>query len=98
MSSSFGISNGTRQGGLLSPKLFNRYVTDLIVYIRDSGIGCNVGGMMLNILAYADDHMVLICPSWYAMKSLIAMLELGASDYDMLCNTCLLYTSDAADE
>ena len=59
MSSSFGIGNGTRQGGLLSPILFNRYVADLIVYIPDSGIGCNVGGMMLNILAYADD-LVLI--------------------------------------
>jgi len=86
VSSSFGIGNGTRQGGQLSPILFNRYVTDLIVYIRDSGIRCNVGGMMLNILAYADD-MVLICPSWYAMQSLIAMLDLGASNYDMPCNT-----------
>ena len=75
--------------------LFNRYVTDLIVYIRDFGIGCNVGGMLLNILDYADD-LVLICPSWYAMQSLIAMLELGASDYDMLCNTvktvCMMFS------
>ena len=81
---------------LESQILFNRYVTDLIVSIRDSGIGCNVGGMlMLNILAYAD-NMVLICPSWYAMQSLIAMLDLGASNYDMLCNiaktVCMVFS------
>ena len=95
VSSSFGIGNGTRQWGLLSPILFNRYVTDFIVSIQDSGIGCNVGGMMLNILASADD-MVFICPSWYAMQSLIAMLDLGASNYDMLCNTaktvCMMFS------
>jgi len=37
-----------------------------------------------------------VCPSWYAMQSLIAMLELGASDYDMLCNTvktvCMMFS------
>jgi len=31
LSSPYCISNGTKQGGILSPNLFNRYVRDMIV-------------------------------------------------------------------
>ena len=55
-------------------------------------VGCNVGGMFVNILAYADD-VVLLAPSWWAMQYLINLLAKCADRIDMLCNTCLLYTS-----
>ena len=47
-SESFGVSNGVRQGGILSPLLFNVYVDDL--------------SAQLNHLMYADD-LVLMSPS-----------------------------------
>lgn len=41
----FRISNGTRQGAILSLTLFNRYVRDMIVSLLNYRIGCNVGGL-----------------------------------------------------
>jgi len=51
----FTTSNGTRQGGILSPFLFCHYIRDLLHDIAQAGIGCNIGGVFINILAYADD-------------------------------------------
>jgi len=50
------VSNGTRrQGGILSPFLFCRYIRDLLHDIVQAGIGCNIGGVFIDISAYADD-------------------------------------------
>ena len=51
LSAKFKIANGTRQGSLLSPCLFNVYISDLVLDINQSGIGCNYGGKFVNILA-----------------------------------------------
>ena len=57
ISSFFTLGNGTRQGGVLAVTLFffARYVRDLVAHTVSSRIGCNVGGMFINILVYADD-------------------------------------------
>ena len=67
--SSFAIGNGTKQGGVLSPCLFNYYVRELILTILFTDVGCNVGGVCTNIFAYADD-IVLLAPSWRALQYL----------------------------
>lgn len=85
LSDSFSIENGTRQGGILSPYLFSRYIRELLCSVIDTRIGCNVGGMVMNILAYADD-IVLLSPSWAAMQELIAVLVANTIDIDMVCN------------
>jgi Reverse transcriptase (RNA-dependent DNA polymerase) len=79
------IGNGTRQGGLLSPYFFTRYIRELICSVAQSGVGCNLGGVFYNLLAYADD-IVLLAPSWQALQSLINLLNSCASDINMLCN------------
>ena len=56
--------------------------------IMSARVGCNVGGMFVNILAYADD-VVLLAPSWWAMQYLINLLAKCADRIDI----CLLYTS-----
>jgi exonuclease III len=85
VSDSFNIGNGTRQGGLLSPYFFTRYIRELICAIAHSNIGCSIGGMSCNILAYADD-IVLLAPSWRALQSLIDLLAIYALNIDMSCN------------
>ena len=50
-----------------------------------SNIGCNIGGVFYNILAYADD-IVLLAPSWRALQSLINILGTSAVNIDMTCN------------
>ena len=62
LSDTFTIGNGNKQGGLLSPYLFARYIRDMIIDLVSSKIGCNLGGIFYNVLAYADD-IVLLAPS-----------------------------------
>jgi len=75
-----------KQGGILSPYLFTRYVRGLIQSISECRIGCNVTGLPLNIVAYADD-MVLLAPSWHAMQELLYILDSHCHDLDIACNT-----------
>jgi len=85
-SEKFTVANGTRQGGVLSPYLFTRFVRPLIAAITQRKLGCNIGGLFVNLLADADD-MVLLSPSWRAMQALIKLLELFCTKLDIVCNT-----------
>lgn len=85
-SESFKIYNGVRQGGLLSPYLFRFYIRNLIARITKLNIGCNYLGINFNLLAYADD-MVLLAPSWFGLQSLLDVIESSASDICMSFNT-----------
>jgi len=74
-SDKFYICNaGTRQAGVLSPHLFMRYVRPLRTAIVQSRIDCSIDGFAVNILAYADD-MVILAPSWFAMQEMVNVLE-----------------------
>ena len=85
LSDGFSVGNGTRQGSLLSPYFFIRYIRDLICVVSRCGIGCNLGGFHCNILAYAGD-LVLLSPCWCALQYLIDLLLVCADCIDMLCN------------
>jgi len=73
ISSFFTLGNGTRQGGVLSHCFFARYVRDLVAHTVSSRIGCNVGGMFINILVYADD-IVLLALSWWGLQQLLDLV------------------------
>ena len=72
-------------GEILSPYLFTRYIRDLLQRIIHSRVGCNIGGYMFNVLAYAD-NIVLLAPSWKALQFLLDLLDSSAADIDILCN------------
>ena len=55
ISSGFGVSNGVRQGGILSPYLFCVYMDDLSIKLNDIKVGCTIGTTLINHLMYADD-------------------------------------------
>jgi len=61
------MGNGTRQGGVLSPYLFMRYIRDLVGAISSTNAGCLSGNCSFNILAYAHD-LVILAPSWRALQ------------------------------
>jgi len=84
-SGSFTLANGTRQGGVLSPYLFSRYIRGMIDRIIKCSIGCCIGALSVNILAYADD-IVLLSPSWRGLQSLIDTLLLCVETISMTCN------------
>ena len=58
----------------------------MIAEVLKLRIGCNIGGIFLNLLAYADD-MVLVAPSWFALQKLLVVLQDEASSINMSFNT-----------
>ena len=67
-SEQFPISNGTRQGSMISPALWSVYLDLLIKELRELGVGCHVGGLYIGVVVYADD-VLLMAPTrgggWY---------------------------------
>ena len=64
------VNNGVRQGGIMSPLLFNCYVNDLSEQLQKLPVGCCCGDMVVNHLMYADD-IVLLAPSGKGMQTII---------------------------
>ena len=64
------ICNGVRQGGVLSSIFFNLYIDSVLSNISRMKIGCKLGFISSNIIAYADD-VVLLAPSASGLQLLI---------------------------
>jgi hypothetical protein len=58
-SSALGVLSGVRQGGLLSPSLFNVYVNGMISSLRKQKYGCHIGNVYIGCIMYADDLLLL---------------------------------------
>ena len=59
MSAFVNLSCGTRQGGVISPKLFAVCVNDILVKLQESSLGCHIHYIGLNAFLYADDLLLL---------------------------------------
>ena len=58
----FTITNGVKQGGVISPFFFGLYIDPLLDSLRRSGYGCHIKGVYMGTLSYADD-ITIMCPS-----------------------------------
>ena len=58
-SGEFYVTNGVRQGGVLSPLLFNVDVDELSDCLNKSGIGGSMNGTIINHMLYADDICII---------------------------------------
>jgi len=81
----FKVSNGVKQGGVLSPVLFCVYIDGLLMSLYRAGLGCHIGHMFVGALAYADD-LVLLAPTPHAMICMLQLCAEYAKDYDVLFN------------
>ena len=70
----FPISNGVRQGGVLSPILFTIYIDDLLDDLHKSGVGCFCDSLFTGAFGYADD-VVLLAPSPAALRMMLRCCE-----------------------
>ena len=89
--SSFFVSNGVKQGGILSPILFNVYMDQLSVKLNASNIGGDIGDVLVNHLCYADD-ICLISLSSAGMQQLLNICDTYAKEYDLLYNGSKSYS------
>ena len=85
ISGTFTVRNGVRQGGILSPILFNVFIDGLSNILNRSGIGCHINDVSVNHLQYADDSVIL-APSPSGLQKLLNICESYAKDYDMIYN------------
>ncbi len=69
-SDGFSVSNGVRQGGVLSPILFTIYIDDL----SRLGVGCYWYSIYAGALCDADD-LALLAPSPSALRSMLRCFE-----------------------
>ena len=73
-STSFKLSNGTRQGSVLSPLLFSVYLDDLLVQLRQLQLGCHIGGWWYGAMGYADD-LILLSPNREVLQTMVKVCE-----------------------
>ena len=66
----------------MSPLLFCVYLDVLIDRLTQSGYGCYIG---LVFLVYADD-MVMLAPTATAMRHLLSVCDIFATDFDLSFN------------
>ena len=66
----FNVSNGVRQGGVLSPKLFAIYIDDLSNELALCKSGCYINEQCMNHVIYADD-ICLLAPSAIGLQQML---------------------------
>ena len=85
LSTGFTVTNGVRQGGILSPYLFCVYMDDLSALLNSEPIGCVLGEAKVNHLMYADD-LVLLAPSAKGLRKLLKVCELYGLNFNIEYN------------
>ena len=81
----FNETHGVRQGGILSPYIFNVYVHALSEELKKCNVGCNLNGHLINHIMYADD-LVLISISSAGLSQLLYECEQFGTRHDLKYN------------
>jgi len=92
----FHVSNGVRQGGVLSPYLFAVYLDDLSNELNNIKAGCYIGEVLLNHLMFADDICVF-CPSVRWLQRILDVCQTYAESHGIIfnCNKTVCMTIKA---
>ena len=86
VSDPFTVSNGVRQGGILSPRFFSIYMDDLSTRLNKLNIGCTIGDMLINHLLFADD-IALVSPSTLGLSKLLFECQKNGVECDIIFNS-----------
>ena len=107
LSDAFNLSNGVKQGAVLSAILYCFYVNDLFKILRKKKSGCSIQGYFLGILGYADDNL-LLAPSKEALQEMLNTCDSFAKDHNLQFSTdpkpqksktkCLIFSTKQINE
>ncbi len=78
----FNVTNGVKQGGVLSPILFGVYINRILLQLKESGIGCHIGDVYCGGLGYAND-LTLLVPTVRGMKEMVHVCEKDALEFNI---------------
>ena len=84
-SEEFTVTNGVKQGGVISPILYCVYIDGLINELKASGVGCFMTKVYAGIFIYADD-LKLLAPSVHALRIMLNICLNYASKFDVKFN------------
>ncbi len=96
ISAVFHVSNGVRQGGVLSPRLFNVYMDGLSSILNCTNIGGSIAGSTVNHMMYADD-ICIISLSSAGLQSLLNICNDYCIEHELVFNVkksqCMFFRS-----
>ena len=82
----FLLSNGVKQGGVLSPLLFSVYLDYLLCELRQVNVGCHMNGYFVGAVIYADD-IILLGPTRSSILSMLNVCDVYARNIYILFNS-----------
>ena len=85
LSDGFKITKGMKQGSILSPRIFNIFINDLLIHLKSLNHGIRINNFHLNVLAYADD-LNLISTTSSGLQHMIDECHLYAQTWRMKFN------------
>ena len=81
----FPVTNGVKQGGVISPVLFTMYMDVLLKRLAAKQSGCWLAGRYCGSFAYADD-VILLAPSRHALTCMLHTCTIFANEFNVLFN------------
>ena len=85
-SSPFTLTNGTRQGSVLSPLIFSVYLDDLLRELRRLQLGCSIAGCWYGACGYADD-LIILAPNREVLQRMLEVCEVYAAEHNLVFST-----------
>ena len=89
LSSDFNLSNGVKQGAVLSAILYCVYVNGLFQKLREQKTGCWIEDDYLGMLGYADDNF-LLSPTLDGLQEMLNTCELYVEEHNLQFSTDII--------
>jgi len=79
------LKSGVRQGGVLSPILFNIYIGSVVESLVLADLGCHIKGTYIGCLIYADD-IILLSASVGSLQKMLYICYVSGTEIDIALN------------
>ena len=89
LSSEFKLSNGVKQGAVLSAILYCVYVNGLFQKLREQKTGCWIEDSYLGMLGYADDNFIL-SPTLDGLQEMLDTCQKYVEDHNLQFSTDII--------